>query len=927
MTSAGKGGFTMRFIAIAVALFCAAWAAAERAAAEPHHEITAFSTSLSDYQAAGHPDAVTEFELGMENSEFGLEMLQTVKGGAPKDVFVELPQGVSGNPVGVPRCQLAQLVQLHCPTDSQVGRIKLQLILGGEVTTQNLSIFNMQPDRGEVAHFGFSPFTGATTAFIGLYVRPRGDGRYVINADTENINDGVVFQGAKVELWGVPASPVHTPERSCTDYNPMLGCEATIEEKAYFTAPSDCSTVEPTRLRVRSYQFPTDDDWTEGHSTTPAVTGCSQVPFEPSIEARPTTNLADTPTGLEVKLHLPQNEDPNGLAQAYLRDVTMTLPEGLTVNPSSAAGLGACTMAQVGISADGRPNMEEAACPLDSKLGNVRLDTPAVDHPLFGGIYLAKPHDNPFGSLIALYIVVDDKETGLRIKLPGKVEPDPQTGRLRAVFKDNPQLPFEDMTVSFFGGPRASLKTPATCGTFTTTGELVPWTAPEGATAHPSDSYTVSRGANDSACVGSDRQLPHTVTFSGGTIDPSAAAYTPFVMKLARPDGSQRLKAIETTLPMGLVAKLAGVPYCPDAALAAAAARDGKAEQASPSCPAASRVGTVDVGAGAGSQPLYVQGAAYLAGPYKGAPLSLAIVTPAVAGPFDLGTVVVRTALYVDPETTQIRAVSDPLPTILQGIPLEVRSVAVTVDRPSFTLNPTSCDPTQVLAGALSVFDATTTASSPFQVGGCASLRFGPKLTLRLKGGVKRSKYPALRAVVTAEPGQANIGRVSVAMPRALFLAQEHIKTVCTRVQYRAGQCPPGAVYGKARAVTPLLDEPLEGPVYLRSSDNPLPDLVVALKGQINVDLVGRIDSHRGGIRTTFDTVPDAAFSRFVLEMPGGKKSLLVNSRNFCSQVFRATVEVDGQNGKTADQRPAVVNPACKKLKPKRGKGRRGAAR
>jgi hypothetical protein len=378
------------------------------------------------------------------------------------------------------------------------------------------------------------------------------------------------------------------------------------------------------------------------------------------------------------------------------------------------------------------------------------------------------------------------------------------------------------------------------------------------------------------------------------------------------------------TLPKGLAAKFTGIPYCSDAALAAAAGRPGKAEQADPSCPA-SRIGSVTVGAGPGPNPFHTQGTAYLSGPYKGAPLSVAVITPAVAGPFDLGTVVVRNALHVDSETAQGRVVSDPFPKIIDGVPLRLRSIAVRLDRPDFTLNPTNCEPMSVAASITSTDGATANPTIPFQVGGCKDLGFKPKLKLSLKGGTKRSDNPALKAVLTYPKGNyANIAKAAVSLPHSEFLDQGHIRTICTRVQFAADQCPKGSIYGFATATTPLLEQPLSGPVYLRSSNNPLPDLVAALDGQIEIDLVGRIDSKNGGIRTTFDAVPDAPVSKFVLTMQGGKKGLLDNSENLCRSVNRADVRFTAQNGRTYDSRPVLSN-GCKKKGGKGGKkGRHG---
>jgi hypothetical protein len=401
-------------------------------------------------------------------------------------------------------------------------------------------------------------------------------------------------------------------------------------------------------------------------------------------------------------------------------------------------------------------------------------------------------------------------------------------------------------------------------------------------------------------------------------------------MHLSRDDGTQPLSGLTVTLPKGLTGKLAGIPYCSDAALGSVSGNEGTgaAQLASPTCPAASQLGTVSVGAGAGSNPLYVNtGKAYLAGPYKGAPLSMAIVTPAVAGPFDLGNVVVRTALRVDPESAVITAVSDPIPTILHGIPLDLRDVWVNLDRSGFTLNPTNCEELGFTGSASSPSGASAPLSARFQAVSCAALGFKPRLALSVKGGTKRGAYQRLKAVLNAKPGEANIGKVSVALPHSEFLAQEHIRTICTRVQFAADQCPAGSIYGQATAYTPLLEQPLSGPVYLRSSNNPLPDLVAALHGQIDIDLVGRIDSVKGGIRNTFESVPDAPVSKFVLEMKGGKKSLLVNSRNLCKSTNKATVNMTGQNGKAHDFRP-VLKSSCKQgKKQKRTRHDKGAGK
>jgi hypothetical protein len=517
--------------------------------------------------------------------------------------------------------------------------------------------------------------------------------------------------------------------------------------------------------------------------------------------------------------------------------------------------------------------------------------------------------------LIAIYIAAADPVSGVVLKLAGHVEADPVTGQLTTRFTDNPQLPFEDLDVNFFGGPRAALRSPATCGAYATTSTMTPWSAPQsGPAATGSDSFTVTSAPGGGGCAPTEAAQPHQPSFSAGTVAPVAGEPSPFVLRLQREDGSQTLRGLNVSLPRGLLAKLAGVPYCADSAIAEASSKSGTAEQAGPSCPAASQVGTVSVGAGAGTSPFFVAGKAYLAGPYKGAPLSLAIVTPALAGPFDLGTVVVRAALQVDPETAQVRVISDPIPTILQGIPLDVRSIAVNVDRPDFTLNPTNCEPTAVNGEAVSLAGQVAPLSNRFQVGGCRGLDFSPDLSIKLTGKTKRTGHPALQAVLQAKAGEANIGTAVVTLPPGEQIDNAHVQQPCTRVQFDAKQCPARTILGRARATSPLLDAPLEGPVYFRANggSHPLPDIVADLEGQIDIVLVGHIDAVHARVRTTFDAVPDAPVSRFTLNLFGGKKGLLINNRDICARPYRAQVKMTGQNGKRHDFQP-IVRASCGK--------------
>jgi hypothetical protein len=898
-------------------------------------EFTQVGAALDDIdgnpqrQAGSHPDVRVRFDV----PQIDPENVDSAPVEAPHRFLIDLPPGLIGNPGAAELCPATALKGANqgngaaCPIASQIGFARI-----GPRSEYPLPapIYNVVPPKGSPAMFAFNAL--GVVVRLTPTLRP---GEYAITVDSGGISTGIQIPGVETIFWGVPSDPIHDPQR----YGPQLNgafywAPATTDypRKAFMSAPTSCSP-EPSSMTASLDGWKSIGSWAVHAFNTDFAgdpfrfTGCDQVPFTPSIEARPTTNLADSPSGLDVKITTPQNLDPDGLSQAHLKDVVLTLPEGMAVNPASANGLAACSPAQIGLTSPvGQPramfNDAPATCPAASKLGTAQIDTPLIDHPLKGAVYLGEQNNNPFNSLLALYISIEDPISGTMIKLAGQPVPDPVTGRLTINFMNNPQLPFQEFRVNMFGGPRAALKTPQSCGQFAASAALTPWSAPEGATANRTDAFAIERGAGGSACLSSPAQAPNTPSFQAGTVDPTAGAYTPFAMKITRPDGTQPIRAINATLPKGLLGKLAGISYCPEAALAGAVGKTGRSEQAAASCPAASAIGNVTVGAGAGSDPFHASGKAYLAGPYKGAPLSLAIITPAVAGPFDLGNVVVRSALRIDPESTQITAVSDPIPTILQGIPLEIRSIVVSIDRPAFTRNPTSCDPSAVLGTVSPLLGQPAALSSPFQVGGCEQLAFKPKLSLRLKGGTDRTEYPALTATLAARAGDANIGKASVALPRSAFLAQEHIRTVCTRVQWAADACPKGAIYGKATAWSPLLDAPLSGKVYLRSSNNELPDLVADLRGQIRVALVGRIDSHKGGIRTTFDSVPDAPVSKFVLRMQGGNKGLLVNSRNICNSVNRAEVKLIAQNNRTSDSTPVLKN-SCKKAKKSKRAGKR----
>jgi hypothetical protein len=832
-----------------------------------------------------------------------------------KDVVAELPPGLVGNPTAVEQCPVRFVEEKKCSGDSQVGVLKIQSA-GNQLNFFNSQIFNVAPPKGRPARFS-GLINASTNAYIDAGVRTGED--YGIEAGSFNVPTLSNPFAFEIRLWGVPADSGHDAARVCGG---KIGCSVTpgTPEKPFLRNPTRCAGPLQARVKVDSYELP--GTFFTKEFEMPAITGCNQLEFEPELEARPTNNVADSPTGLHVDLHIPQNEDPEGVSTPDLREAVVKLPPGLTLNPSSAAGLEGCTPAQIGLTTPVgttpiHTTAAPATCPDGAKIGTVEVDTPLLGHPLSGAVYVATPYDNPFNSLLAIYIAVDDAESGVVIKLAGHVEVGPE-GQLTTTFSDNPQLPFEHFRLDFFGGDRAALKTPEVCGTYATTSTLTPWSAPEsGPPATPSDSYSISSAPGGGSCPTSAGQLPNSPSFEAGTESPLAGAFSPFVMRLKREDGSQRFGSVTVTPPPGLVGKLAGIPYCPDSALAAAASRTGKEEQSSPSCPAASEVGTVNVGAGAGPSPYYVQGRAYLAGPYKGAPLSLAIVTPAVAGPYDLGAVVVRSALEVEPYTAQITVRSDPIPSELKGIPLDVRSIAVKIGRPQFTLNPTNCEAMSVGATETSTLGSTAQLGNRFQVGECGNLGFKPKLSFSLKGATKRTGHPAVTAWLQMPAGGANIARAQVSLPATQLLDQGNLDKVCTQPDIRAGTCPARSLYGYAKAWSPLLDQPLEGPVFLGVGyGHELPDLVAELNGQIRVLVHGRVDTNKArGIRNTFEVVPDAPVSKFMIRLKGGKKyGLIENSTSLCKKTRRVSARFVAQNGKVSVLHPKIAT-SCKSHK------------
>jgi hypothetical protein len=908
--------------ALSIALFAAALLAPSAFAEDEFdkYQLESVSASLSTSQAGAHADFTTEFHL---SEHAGVPYALT------KDVILHLPAGLFGNPEAFPKCTTLQfgttIFNSECPQDSQVGSMDIDL--GGTVTGTfaDEPIYNMPAPGGDiVARFGF--YAAVYPAFISIRLDPKTN---TLVGSVEGAPSGSGLLGSKVTFWGVPAAEEHDPQRITPnevlhpETVPPGGRPSTLPETPFMTNPTNCEGGKEVGFLLRSYQLP--DQPSSMSAPFPQITGCGLVSFAPNATLAPTTSQGTTGSGLDYQLTLPTKGLQFGNLNygAESRRAEVTLPKGMTLNPSEAEGLGVCSEADLARETYNSP--PNAGCPESSKVGSVEAISPVVDRNPSGSLYLAKPYANPFGSLIALYMVLKIPDRGVLVTLAGRVSLDPRTGQITTVFDDIPQLPVAEFHLHFKEGARAPLVTPSTCGTHTAISDFTPWSAPR--LTRRESSFAIDSGPDRGPCP-TGGLPPFRPGLIGGSLNNAAGAFSPFNIRLSRNDAEQEITHFSIKLPPGEAARLAGVPFCPDAGIARATARKGvhggEEELRDPSCPAASEIGHSLGGAGVGNVLVYVPGKIYLAGPYHGSALSIVAITAAKAGPFDLGTVVIREALNINPETAEVfvdATGSDPIPHIVAGVPVRLKDIRAYVDKPGFSLNPTDCTRTSTastLLGAGLDFaseadDRPITVSTPFQVADCAALPFGPKISFRLKGGTKRGAHPAFTAHLKGQGlGAAGIARTQVTLPRSEFIENAHFNTICTRVQFKVGKvpgegCPAGSIYGKASATTPLLDEPLSGPVFLRSSEHKLPDLVISLhSGRIDVVLVGRVDSVKGQLRTTFESVPDAPVTAFTLEMQGGKKGLFVNSTDLCKETHRAIAEFDGQNGKVLDSKPPV---------------------
>lgn len=886
----------------------------------PSFGVAAFDGTVLDAfgepyrQAGGHPFAATvSLDFNTTTNPHPLKgRLWPVE--PVKDVLVDLPPGLVGDPTAAETCTADELAaggllaRTECPPSSQVGTALVRLnAVNGRSVFGPLPVFNMVPPPDVPARFGFN-VSGTVVTLDGAL---RSDGDYGLSVRVRDVPQGLAIAGTTLTFWGVPADPVHDRERACpgqlAPWQPNgRSCQSGGARKAFLRNPTSCTPDDvglPVDVALDSWVRPGAFERArfvshlpKGYPWGPAdwgreagTTGCEAVPFQPGLAVRPASRAAGVPSGFVFELTLPQSDRPEPVGQADVWRAVVRLPAGVRVNPSAADGLAGCAVGQVALG-----SLAEPSCPDGSRVGEVTIVTPLLDAPLEGSIYLASPQVNPFGSLLAVYVVA--RGPGLIVKLAGRVESDPLSGQLTAVFDELPQLPFSSVRFAFEGGPRAVLVNPPACGSYVAEGELVSWS---GAVRAVGSSFAVEEG-----CFGAGAR-PFAVGFAAGVESPVAGGSSPFHLRVTREDGDEELRRVTLRLPRGLLGRLADVVLC--------SAGDASAG----TCPDGSLIGHVVAGAGAGPLPFWVRGGrVYVTGPYGGAPFGLSVVVPAVAGPFDLGLVVVRAAVFVDRRSAALRAVTEPLPAVLQGIPLQLRDVRVAVDRPGFMVLPTGCGEKQVRGVVESVAGRMVGVGTRFQVGDCGALRFRPRLRLFVgsRGHTRVRSSTPLTAVLTQAPGEAGIGRVTVTLPKGVSAQLPVIEDACSPEEFAGGRCEVARV-GTAVAVTPLLRGPLRGGAYLvRRPGQPLPDLVVALRGQVSVDLVGRV-AIPGGTRlsATFGTVPDVPIRRFVLRFHAGPRGVVGLGRGLCGSgaPLAARVRMESQAGPVQGGPESVVVRGC----------------
>jgi hypothetical protein len=914
-------------------------------------------------QAGEHPfQLTTTIALNQKTKVPGVEQEESPEPvELPKDLRFKWPPGLIGNPTVIPQCSLADFLNFigeeRCPPQTVVGVAMVTIQEEARafgVYTAPVALVNLEPSTGEPARFGFEILH--VPVYIDVSVRTGGD--YGLTVHVDNISQLTSFLRSEVTVWGVPGDRRHDLQRgrSCLEKF-QFTCVPLAERfpVPFLMQPTSCTGPLQSSGEADSWTHPGEYVPFLLSEAMPSQDGCNRLPFSPTLTVAPDGPQGSKPTGLSVRVRVPQEQslNPKGLAEADVRNTTVTLPEGVTLDPSGADGLEACNEAEIGYLpgasnppgelhfTSGLPAPKEAPpepfCPDASKIGTVKFKLSILKNPLVGAMYLAAQNANPFGSLVAMYLVAEEPESGVLVKLPGEVSLNQATGQLTTTFLNTPQAPAEDIELHFFGGERAPLATPAHCGTYTTTTSIASWSGNE--PVHPSSSFEVTSGPNGSPCAD---PLPFAPTLTAGTTSIQAGGFSPFTMTMGREDGNQTLAGIQLHMPLGLSGTLSTVKLC------------GEAQADAGTCGPESQIGETIVSVGEGSFPFSVTGGkVYITGPYKGAPFGLSIVNPAKAGPFDLGKVIVRGKIEVDPETAGLTITIDnegpyKIPTILDGIPLEIKHLNVNINRPNFAFNPTNCTPLAITGTLHSSEGSTDTLSVPFQITNCAVLAFKPKLTASTSGKTSRANGASLTVKLgyPAGPYDANIARVKVELPKALPSRLTTLQKACTAAVFDANpaNCPAASVIGHATATTPVLPVPLSGPaIFVSHGNEAFPSLVIVLQGYgVTVHLVGSTFISKQGITSsTFKTVPDVPVGTFELTLPEGPYSALAANGSLCKAKLTMPTEFVGQNGaliKATTKIQATGCPKAKKTAHKRkttrkkrraggGRGKSGAAK
>jgi hypothetical protein len=856
--------------------------------------------------AASHPGGFfTSFSFPTALSSFFGDLPRTRPVEEVKQIVAELPPGMVGDALAATTCPLYQVTnneegQALCPAASRVGKLAL-IEVGGSNT--ELTLFNVPPEQGYAAEF--AAYLPELQRAELLYARLVGSGA---NAHVQVISaphDAVVEEvGVSLTFFGEPGV--------------LDG--GSLTPVAFFTNPSDCGASGFTNtIYVGSWQHParmlpdgqpdlSDPNWKAGTSQSPPVTGCEALQFHPTFSLTPDTTQADAPTGdSPVDLSVPQNEDSHGLATPPAKEIVVTAPLGVTLNPGAANGLVGCSPEQIDLASSTEPGN----CPPASQVGTVEVKTPVLAAPLTGAIFVGQPGCGPCtvtddlaGNLLKVYLEVGSTATGIHLKLQGTATADPSTGQLTVTFKDLPQQPFSDAVLTFNGGSHAVFINPLSCGRAMLSTRMTPWSSPFTPDATPSSAFNVDWDGAGGACPAS---LPFSPSFSAGTTRNTAAAFSPFALTFTRPDRNQPVAGVQVKLPPGALAKLSTVPQC------------AEAQAAQGSCPAVSAIGHVSVASGTGTDPLWLAGTVYLTGPYKGSPFGLSVVVPAVAGPFNLGNVVVRSAISVDPSTAQATVTSDPFPQIIDGIQTHIQTVNVTVDRPEFTFNASSCAPMKITGTLLSTTATTASLSAPYQAADCAALPFRPVLTASTNGLTSKRNGASLSVKIgSGGIGQANIAKVALTIPRALPSRLTTIQRACPESQFDSNPAGCAAASNIATAVvhTPLLANPLSGPVYFVSHGGAaFPDTEIILQGEgVQLILDGHTDIKKGVTYSRFESVPDAPFTSFEFKAPEGPFSIFSANGNLCG--LKKTITVSKKQTRRVHGHTRTVTVMVKKMVP-----------